>query len=46
MRPVVSWPEKGTAWSLADSLCEPVWAETDAEEILLSWGSFIEAKRE
>lgn len=43
---VVAWPEEGTAWSLADPLCEPVWVETDAEKILLSRGSFIEAKRE
>ena len=46
MQHVVAWPAEGTAWSLADPLCEPVQVETDAEKILLSWGSFTEAKRE
>lgn len=43
---VMAWPKKGTACSLRDPLCEPVWVGTDAEKISLSWGSFTEAKRE
>lgn len=37
---------KGMTCSLGGPLGEPAWVGNDAEKIPLSWGIFIEAKRE